>query len=116
MERETVKEERKSKIFGNNQLKLLEERIAGSKDDPTGQFQLQVVPKVKEILTVWIPRKTELEQAIIMRKREISQEMPRENDEEKIKQVAETEFAEKQNQQDGSPANNSEAPVLPDGK
>jgi len=69
MERETVTEERKSKIFGNNQLKLLEERIAGSKDDPTGQFQLQVVPKVKEILTVWIPKKAELENVLVMRQK-----------------------------------------------
>jgi len=75
MERETVKEERKSKIFGNNQLKLLEERIAGSKDDPTGQFQLQVVPKVKEILTVWIPKKAELENVLVMRQKARKEEV-----------------------------------------
>jgi len=76
MERETVKEERKSKIFGNNQLKLLEERIAGSKDDPTGQFQLQVLPKIKEILTVWIPKKAELESALIMRQKTKKENTP----------------------------------------
>ena len=75
MERETVTEERKSKIFGNNQLKLLEERMAGSKDDPTGQFQLQVVPKVREILTVWIPKKAELEQVLVMRKKAEKEEV-----------------------------------------
>jgi len=75
MERETVTEERKSKIFGNNQLKILEERIAGSKDDPTGQFQLQVVPKVKEILTVWIPRKAELENVLVMRQKARKEEV-----------------------------------------
>jgi hypothetical protein len=80
MERETVAE-RKSKIFGNKQLALLEERVKGSKDDPTGQFQLQVVPKIKEMLDLWFPRKTELEECLKMRQKKYNDaiaEIPKE--------------------------------------
>lgn len=55
---------RKSKIFGNRELELLEERTKGSKKDPTGQWSSKAKPKVKELVNIWIPRKEELEKLI----------------------------------------------------
>lgn len=58
---------RRSRLFGDGELKALEARIAGSKDDPTGLFNRLVKPKVQEILD-WIPRRHELKRAIKPRK------------------------------------------------
>lgn len=55
---------RKSAIFGNKELKLLEARINGSRDDPTGHFSRLVRPKVEEMLQDWLPRRKELERAV----------------------------------------------------
>ena len=55
---------RKSKIFGNKELELVEERIKGSKKDPNGLWANKVKPKVTEIVEVWTPRKKELKKTI----------------------------------------------------
>ena len=55
---------RKSKIFGNKELKLLEKRIKGDKTDPTGLWSRKAKPKVTEIVEDWIPRKKDLESLI----------------------------------------------------
>ena len=59
---------RKSKLFGNKELALLEERIKGDKKDPTGLWSNKVKPKVKELVDDWIPRKRELKKAIEVKK------------------------------------------------
>lgn len=55
---------RKSKLFGNKELNLLEKRIKGDKKDPTGLWSRKVKPKVTELVKDWIPRKKELKKAI----------------------------------------------------
>lgn len=55
---------RKSKLFGEKELELLEKRITGNKQDKTGLWSRKVKPKVEEIVTDWIPRKKELKKAI----------------------------------------------------
>lgn len=54
---------RKSKIFGNKELELLEARIKGSHKDPTGVFNRLVKPKVTELLE-WFDRRHELKRAL----------------------------------------------------
>lgn len=53
-----------SKIFTAAEERSLEERIKGSKKDPTGIFSARVKPKVIELLNDWIPRKNELQKLI----------------------------------------------------
>lgn len=55
---------RKSKIFGDKELSLLESRIKGDKKDPTGLWSRKVKPKVIELVDVWIQRKKELKKAV----------------------------------------------------
>lgn len=55
---------RKSKIFGEKELKLLEKRIKGDKKDPTGLWSRKIKPKVAELVNDWIPRKKELKKTI----------------------------------------------------
>jgi hypothetical protein len=43
---------RESKIFTNVELKYLEKRKAGSKEDKTGLFSARIKPKIKELLTL----------------------------------------------------------------
>ena len=57
-----------SKIFGNKELALLENRIKGNKQDLTGQYARLVKPKVIEILLTWLPRKKELSKLIKVRR------------------------------------------------
>jgi hypothetical protein len=59
---------RKSKLFGDKELSLLEERIKGDKKDPTGLWSRKVKPKVTELVEDWIPRKRDLNKAINIRK------------------------------------------------
>ena len=66
-------EYRKSYVFTEKQLEKLEKRIAGDKSDKTGNFFLRVLPKVKEIVNIWIPRKAELEKIVDIREREGNQ-------------------------------------------
>jgi len=60
---------RKSKLFGERELELLEARIKGSKRDDTGLWSRKVKPKVKELVDVWLPRRKELKRTIEVRKR-----------------------------------------------
>ena len=55
---------RKSKIFGEKELKLLEKRIKGDKKDSTGLWSRKIKPKVIELVETWIPRKKELKKTI----------------------------------------------------
>ena len=55
---------RKSKLFGDKELSLLEKRIKGDKKDPTGLWARKVKPKVTELVEVWTPRKKELKKTI----------------------------------------------------
>lgn len=55
---------RKSKLFGEKELKLLEKRIKGDKKDKTGLWSRKVKPKVTELVEDWIPRKKELKKTI----------------------------------------------------
>ena len=59
---------RKSRIFGNKELQMLEKRISGDKKDPTGLWSSKVKPKVKELVDDWIPRKKELKKSIEVKK------------------------------------------------
>ena len=54
---------RKSKLFGERELELLEQRIKGNKKDTTGLWARKVKPKVIELLD-WMPRKKELKKSI----------------------------------------------------
>ena len=54
---------RKSKLFGEKELELLEARIKGNKKDPTGLWSRKVKPKVKEIVE-WKPRINQLKKLI----------------------------------------------------
>jgi hypothetical protein len=60
---------RKSKIFGDKELALLEKHIVGSKKDDTGLWCRKIKPKVKELVDVWLPRRKELKRTIEVRKR-----------------------------------------------
>lgn len=55
---------RKSKLFGEGELEILEARIKGDKKDPTGLWSRKVKPKVSELVEDWIPRKKELKKTI----------------------------------------------------
>lgn len=58
---------RKSRLFGDKELLLLEQRIKGSKRDDTGLWSRKVKPKVKELVDVWLPRKKELLKTVEVR-------------------------------------------------
>jgi len=53
-----------SRIFTNAELKELERRKQGNKKDSTGIFSARIKPKIQELLSVWIPKKKELEMFI----------------------------------------------------
>jgi len=59
---------RKSKIFGDKELILLEKHIAGSRKDDTGLWCRKIKPKVKELVDVWLPRRKELKRTIEVKK------------------------------------------------
>ena len=59
---------RKSKLFGDKELSLLEKRIKGDKKDPTGLWARKVKPKVTELVNDWIPRKKDLKKTIRAKK------------------------------------------------
>ena len=52
-----------SKIFTQTELKTLNDRIKGSKKDPTGIFAARVKPKVIEILS-WFKKRKILEKLV----------------------------------------------------
>ena len=54
---------KQSKIFTQAELTALNQRIKGSKKDPTGIFSRRVKPKILEILS-WFKRRKELEKVI----------------------------------------------------
>ena len=58
---------RKSRLFGDKELALLEQRIKGSKKDKTGLWSRKVKPKVKELVDVWLPRKKELKKTLVIK-------------------------------------------------
>ncbi len=60
---------RKSRIFANKELEILEKRIAGGKCDTTGAWSRNIKPKIREILHEWLRRKPELEKALQRKKR-----------------------------------------------
>ena len=51
---------RQSKLFGEKELVLLENRIEGDKKDPTGLWSRKVKPKVIELVDEWMPRRRQL--------------------------------------------------------
>ena len=57
-----------SKIFTIAELKELERRKQGNRKDSTGIFSARIKPKIQELLSVWFPKKKELE--ILIKKRE----------------------------------------------
>ena len=58
---------RKSKLFGDKELLLLEARIKGSRKDDTGLWSRKVKPKVSELVDVWLPRKKELKKVLVVK-------------------------------------------------
>ena len=54
---------RKSKLFGKRELEILEERLKGSKEDPTGLWSRKIRPKVDELLS-WFDRRKELKKVV----------------------------------------------------
>jgi hypothetical protein len=52
-----------SNLFTPTELKALNQRLKGSKKDPTGIYAARVKPKIIELLS-WIKRKKELERLI----------------------------------------------------
>lgn len=58
---------RKSRLFGDKELALLEARIKGSKRDDTGLWSRKVKPKVSELVDVWLPRKKELKKVLVVK-------------------------------------------------
>lgn len=54
----------KSKIFGKKELEILNDRIKGKYEDPNGLWSRSTKYKIKEILTIWIPRMKELQQSL----------------------------------------------------
>ena len=58
---------RKSRLFGDKELLLLEARIKGSKRDDTGLWSRKVKPKVFELVDVWLPRKKELKNTLVVK-------------------------------------------------
>lgn len=59
---------RKSRLFGERELELLEQRIKGSKKDDTGLWSRKVKPKVSELVDVWLPRKKELKKVLVVKR------------------------------------------------
>ena len=53
-----------SKIFTKAELKEINRRLDGSKNDPTGIFYGRIKPKIKELLEIWIPKKSLLKKLI----------------------------------------------------
>lgn len=51
-------------VFTKAERSLLEERLKGERKDPHGLFANRIKPKVCELLSVWFPRKKELEKVI----------------------------------------------------
>ena len=52
-----------SNLFTQTELKSLEERLKGSKKDPTGIFASRIKPKIKELFE-WFKRRNELKKLI----------------------------------------------------
>ena len=55
---------RKSRLFGEKELLLLERRIEGDKKDPTGLWSRKVKPKVIEMVKEWMPRRRQLRKIV----------------------------------------------------
>ncbi len=55
---------RQSKLFGEKELVLLENRIEGDKKDPTGLWSRKVKPKVIEMVDEWMPRRMQLKKIV----------------------------------------------------
>jgi len=55
---------RRSKLFGEKELILLEKRLQGDKKDPTGLWARKVKPKVIEIVNQWTPRQKQLKKML----------------------------------------------------
>ncbi len=55
---------KKSYIFSDYELKVLNQRLKGDKTDRTGVFLTRIKPKIKELFEVWCDRKKELKELI----------------------------------------------------
>jgi len=55
---------RRSKLFGDKELILLEKRLQGDKKDPSGLWARKVKPKVIEIVNQWIPQQKQLKKIL----------------------------------------------------
>ena len=58
-----MKKTNKSKIFTQAEIKALDNRIKGSKKDPTGIFAARVKPKIIELLS-WFKKRKILERLV----------------------------------------------------
>ncbi len=59
---------RKSRIFTNKELEVIDERNKGNKSDPTGLFSARIKPKIIELLD-WFSKRKMLMNLIKRRRR-----------------------------------------------